>query len=167
MPSGPPSDASAITAARSSRSNPLESAFTRTQSCCGERSGRERSSSCTRALAAGSCVTSTESSRSRINASAGVESALLCLRSLSPGTKRNDLISEVASCLRPLQHERGATAGSDLLVTLIVGTLVEYDDARVRARLTLALGNDRRNGMDGVADENRAGALHLFAPEVA
>ena len=47
-------------------------------------------SSATRARAAGSCASATESSRSKMSASAAVLSALACLRSLSPGTNSQE-----------------------------------------------------------------------------
>ena len=93
----PAGSACAQTPARSSPMRPLEGALTRTHSCADRDAAGAPSSAATRARAAGRCEASTESSRSRISASAGVASARACLRSLSPGTKSQERSAAVAA----------------------------------------------------------------------
>src|SRR3954471_11282712 len=78
-----------------------------------------------------------ESSRSRISASAAVFLALSNLRTLSPGTNRNDRI--ITSILWPAMHQPGAAATCNHLAPLVGRGMLELDDALGRARLADAL----------------------------
>ncbi len=58
-------------------------------------------------------------------------------------------------------------AGGDFLVALIPGAVLENDDARVLAGLTLARGQHHRDRVQGVADEHGPRKAHLIPAEIA
>src|SRR5690349_9392966 len=159
----------ATTASRSSSISPVVSPVTRTGRCgraaCGAVSlTNAAASSRARALPSGAI----ESSRSTITASAPLVIALSSFLPPSAGTNRNERIADsiCSGSLRPHAHERLAAAFGDQLVVLVVGAVVEFDDAGARPRFRLALGDHLGGAMDGVALEQRMGKLHVGHAEI-
>src|SRR5258708_2236098 len=111
-----------------------------------------------------------ESSRSRISASAAVFFALSNFRTLSPGTKRNDLIGVQAlsdSSFGLAVHQAGAAAACDHLAMLIGRGVFEFDDALGRPRFAGALGNDFGMRLERVAVKHRFRKLDVGHAEIA
>src|SRR5215204_2648472 len=107
-----------------------------------------------------------ESSRSRISASAAVFFALSNLRTLSPGTNRNDRIASGPG-LRFAVHQAGAAAACHHLAALVGRGVFELDDALGRPRLADALGDDPGMRLQGVAVEYRLWKLDVGHAEIA
>src|SRR4051812_43775573 len=105
-----------------------------------------------------------ESSRSRISASAAVLLALSNLRTLSPGTNRNDRITSI---LWPAMHQPGAAAACNHLAALVGRGMLELDDALARARLADALRYDRCMRFQGVPVEYRLRKFYVSHAEIA
>src|SRR3954469_17021800 len=84
--------------------------------------------------AVGRFAAATESSRSRISASAPDSRPFASLRSLSAGTNSIDRVSHLD---RLRLHQRGAAADRDHLAALVEPDMLEFDDPRIRARLAL------------------------------
>src|SRR4029079_17342639 len=105
-----------------------------------------------------------ESSRSRISASAAVFLAFSNLRWLSPGTNRND---RMASRLRFAMHQAGAAATCHHLAALIGHAVLELDDALIRPRLALALGDDLGVRLQRIAVKHRFWKFDVGHAEVA
>src|SRR5258708_37619661 len=152
MPSGRPG----ITAARSPRVRPVSSALTRIYIFC----FGWRASSMPRVTPRAATFWSgaIESSRSRIRASAAVFFALSNFRTLSPGTKRNDLIGIQAfsdSSFGLAMHQARAAAACDHLAMLIGRGVLEFDDALGRSRFAGALGNDFGVRLERIAMKRR------------
>src|SRR5205085_905913 len=99
-----------------------------------------------------------ESSRSRISASAAVFLALSNLRTLSPGTNKND---RIASLLRFSMDQVGAAAACHYLVALIGHPVLELDQALRRPLLAGALGDDFGMRLQRVAMKHRLWKLDV------
>src|SRR6185437_1258021 len=157
----------------------------RTQSLCAPGFARRSASKAAiRSRATLRRAGATESSRSKINASAPLSNARNCLRSLSPGTKSHERsLAATAFPLIPpgpsfggamltssrgglLEHQGRAQAGGDLLVALIECAVLERHDAALRVRAALAFGNHRRLDAQRVAYEYRLHERHLLPAEV-
>src|SRR3954449_5594594 len=158
MPSGRPG----MTAARSASVMPVSSAFTRIYIFW---SGL-RLPSISRVMPRATTFWSgaIESSRSRIRASAAVFFALSNLRTLSPGTNRND---RIGSHLRFAMHEAGAAAARDHLAALVGRGVLELDDALRGPRLADALGDDPGVRLQRVAMKHRLWKLDVGHAQIA
>src|SRR4029453_2993962 len=158
MPSGLPG----MTAARSPSVRSVSSALTRIYICC----AGLRASSISRVMPRAATLPSgaMESSRSRISASAAVFFALSNLRTLSPGTNRNE---RIASRLRFSQHQAGAAAACHHLAALVGHGVLELDQSLPRARFALALGDAFGVRPQRVAMEHGLGKLDLGHAEIA
>lgn len=66
-----------------------------------------------------------------------------------------------------LAHEGLAAALGDQRAVLLIGLVGELDDAGIRARARLALGDDLGGAIDGVALEERGGEKHVGHAEIA
>src|ERR1700745_2329026 len=150
------------TAARSPVVMPVSSALTRIYIFC----AGLRASSIWRVMPRAATLPSgaMESSRSRISASAAVFLALSNLRTLSPGTNRNE---RIASRLRFAQHQPGAAAACHPLAALIGHGVLELDQPLPRPRLALALGDDLGVRSQRIAMENGLGEFHLGHAQIA
>src|SRR5690242_3328360 len=69
--------------------------------------------------------------------------------------------TSAAASLRPHAHKSLAAAFGDQLVVLVVGAVVEFDDAGARPRFRFALAEDLGGRVHGVALEQRVRELHL------
>src|SRR5262249_47702835 len=119
-----------------------------------------------------------ESSRSTITASAPLAIALSSFLPPSAGTNSSERINRVPMrsaprrlrdawrSPRPHAHEDLAAAFGHQLVVLVVGAVVELDDAGARTRVRFALADDFGGAMDGIAFEQRVGELHLCHAEI-
>src|SRR5262245_21177674 len=111
----------------------------------------------------------TASSRSRMSPSAGSARAFCIIRSLPPGTKWSDRRRAPTSGLRrrhgpgpePAHHGR-APAAHDEIAVLVPGAVLEGDDSPFGPRARLALLDDLRLRVDGVAVEHRTRELDLL-----
>src|SRR5262245_45900008 len=157
------SGAAATTASRSASMSPLCRLLTRTI-----RRGRSPSGTAClrkateRARASGLPSGATESSRSRMTASAPLVNALSSLRLLSAGANRNERIG----LFWPHPHEGLASALGDQLAILIVSAMVKLDDAGAGARFRFALGDHFGRGMHGVAFKQWMRKLDLGHAEI-
>src|SRR5438552_4048939 len=157
-----PSGLSGMTAARSPSVIPVSSALTRIYIFC----AGLRSSSICRVMPRAAILPSgaMESSRSRISASAAVFLALSNLRTLSPGTNKNE---RIASRLRFAMHQAGAAAACHHLVALIGHPVLELDQALRRPRLAGALGNDPGVRLQRIAVKHRLWKLDVGHAQIA
>src|SRR5258708_2327326 len=71
-----------------------------------------------------------------------------------------------ASRFGPHQNERLAAAFGDQLVVLVVGAVMEFDNAGAGTRFRFALGDDLGGAMHGVVLEQRGGGFDLGHREV-
>ena len=88
--------------------------------------------------------------------------ALSNFLALSAGTNRNERIL----ILRPHVDERLPTAFGDQLIVLIVGAMMEFDDAGAGARFRLAFADHFGGAVDGVALEQRVGEFDVGHAEI-
>src|SRR5690348_524746 len=167
------------TASRSSSIRPVCSPLTRTR-----RRGRVAWAAAALTNPAASprarafCSGAIESSRSTMMASAPLAIALSSFLPPSAGTNRYDRIAADFSSLAassaaslvwsfgPHADEGLAAALGNELVVLIVGAVVELDDAGTRSRLRLALGDHLGGAVHGVVLEQRVGEFDLCHAEV-
>src|SRR5882672_10346253 len=96
----------------------------------------------------------TESSRSRISASAPEPTPLASFRSSSPGMNSRELMT---LRLRPLVHHRLALALCHHFAALVEGLVQELDDAGIRARLAVPLAEHLRREVQRIAVEHGFG----------
>src|SRR5262249_17346876 len=155
------------TASRSASINPVLRPLARTSRrgrFCAAPTSLRKASEVARASALRSPAT--ESSRSRISASAPLSNPLASFRGLSPGTNKreriamtllaHDLIRKPVPTFRdhalsrPHAHVGLAAAFGDELAVLIEAAVQQVDDAGLRARFRLALAEHFRAGVDGV-----------------
>src|ERR1700724_3421275 len=173
------SGAAGTTASRSSSIRPVASPLTRST-----RRGRALTPTVSRRNAAASWRASLlrsgaiESSRSTITAPAPLAIALSSFLPPSAGTNRSERnnrawmrsgprrVRHARRLPRPHAHEDLAAAFRHQLVVLIVGAVVELEDAGARSRVRFALADDLGGAMDGVAFEQRVGKLHLGHAEI-
>src|SRR5882672_12839673 len=128
----------------------------------------------------------TESSRSRISASAAESSAFASFRSLSPGTKSNDrngirTLMEAVSVIRAwrrrpcassgrtrqTKHERAALARTNEFVPLVEAAMLEYHDAVGGPRLAFALLEHPSLHVNRVTGKHRLGESDFIPAKIA
>src|SRR2546430_1141293 len=158
MPSGRPG----MTAARSPSVMLVSSALTRMYIFC---AGLRASSIC-RVMPRAATLPSgaTESSRSRISASAAVFLALSNFRTLSPGTNKKE---RIASRLRFAEHQPGAEAACHHLAALVGHGVLELNQPLPRPRLALALGDDFGVRAQRIAVKHRLREFHFGHAQIA
>src|SRR5690348_7196150 len=103
-----------------------------------------------------------ESSRSTISASAPLVIALSSFLALSAGTNRKERIRS----LRPHAHKGLAAAFGDQLVVLVIGAVVEFDDAGAGTRFRFALADHLGGAMHGIALEQRVRKFDVGHAEI-
>src|SRR3954451_7367210 len=157
-----PSGRPGITAARSPSVMPVSSALMRTYTFW----AGLRASSMSRTVRRAPTFSSgaIESSRSRISASAAVFLAFSNLRTLSPGTNRND---RIGLYLLFAVHQPGAGAACHHLAALIGHGVLEFHDALGRPRLAGALGDDLGVRLERIAVKHRFWKFDVGHAEVA
>src|SRR5215210_2356803 len=107
-----------------------------------------------------------ESSRSSIKASAAVFFALSNLRTLSPGTNRNDRIDS-SLWLRFAMHQACTAAACDHLPALVGCSVLELDDALHWSRFAGSFGDDLRMRFQRVAMKHGLRKLDVGHTEIA
>src|SRR5882672_11051507 len=105
----------------------------------------------------------TESSRSRIKASAPDCRARASLRSLSAGTKRRE---RTYLHLRSAFHQTDPSADRDRFAPLVDPLMLELDDAGVPARLAAPLRPHDRARTQRIAVKHRLGEPDIAHPQI-
>src|SRR3954466_9019837 len=161
-----PSGWLARTAARSLSASSPPSGLIRTHSLtvlCELRN----SATCRRA--SGLAAAATESSRSRIKASAPQPKAFSIRSGRSPGTKRRDrslIVPPPRFSPPPPLDQRRALRGADRLVALVEHSVLECDNPRFRPRRRILERDHLRLRAQRVADEHGLRHPHLVVAEI-